>query len=877
MIIRSFALTLGVCLAAHGFAAAQGTPALGLDRTPGGVQLSLNGEAPFHTTANAVTQTRTLQVDGTEVVVALWNETADGLVTPHYGISLDGGASFAKITATSYEIGMDHGGAFDPLVGLPALFADSPLQSKTNVYFVQYHTQALDVYQDSVRALGARIHGHVTNHANLVRMSPATRDLVEQLSFVRAVVPYHVEYRMEEWILDRIGTGAIEAAMPYNIWVQDRGIGDQFAIQSKIEAIGGEVRDISERSSLVGAMLTESQLLAVAAMDQVQHIDRYSELSPDLNVVRQFSGADGLETATGFTGLGVAGESADTGVRTTHNDFQHHGGVLLHGGQAGSTSHGTNVHGIMFGDGTVNSQWRGILPDGNQIFADSDSFGWLNVNNPANRANHTAELVDPFNIYRGLFQTNSTGSNRTADYTTISANMDQIVLDNDVNIQQSQSNAGTTQSRPEAWGKNMIGVGGIKHKNTLTRNDDDWTFGGSIGPATDGRLKPDLAHFYDSVTTPSSSNNSSYSSFSGTSAATPCTTSHFGLFFQMWHNDVFNNNPSGATAFDSAPHFETAKAAMINTAIPWDFSGTGHDLSRFHQGFGAVNVDNMYDLRDKTIYRDREPLANLQTKTISVEVAPGTPRFKATMVYRDHPGVVGAAKHRINDITLKVTSPAPQVYWGNVGLDRGNESLKTQTPNDVDTVENVWITNPIAGTWTVEIIGSDINTPLPGAAAGDFSIWITGGTEGCGSSNATNYCTAGTSESGCQASVSAAGVASASAASGFTLSASSVEGNVNGQFYFGTSGQQGIPWGNGTSFRCVVPPTKRGGLMSGGGTNGACDGSFAQDMNARWTAQPAQNPGAGTVVQAQFWYRDPGNTSNQTTSFSDAIEFSVCP
>jgi hypothetical protein len=52
---------------------------------------------------------------------------------------------------------------------------------------------------------------------------------------------------------------------------------------------------------------------------------------------------------------------------------------------------------------------------------------------------------------------------------------------------------------------------------------------------------------------------------------------------------------------------------------------------------------------------------------------------------------------------------------------------------------------------------------------------------------------------------------------------------------------------------------------------------MAQDLNARWTAKPAQNPGAGALVQAQLWYRDPQSTSNQTTSLSDAIEFPVGP
>ena len=35
--------------------------------------------------------------------------------------------------------------------------------------------------------------------------------------------------------------------------------------------------------------------------------------------------------------------------------------------------------------------------------------------------------------------------------------------------------------------------------------------------------------------------------------------------------------------------------------------------------------------------------------------------------------------------------------------------------------------------------------------------------------------------------------------------------------------------------------------------------------------------GAGAVVQAQLWYRDPPNTGNQTTSRSNAFEFVVGP
>ena len=145
---------------------------------------------------------------------------------------------------------------------------------------------------------------------------------------------------------------------------------------------------------------------------------------------------------------------------------------------------------------------------------------------------------------------------------------------------------------------------------------------------------------------------------------------------------------------------------------------------------------------------------------------------------------------------------------------------------------------------------------------------------------AVPYCTAGTSASGCQAALSASGVPSASAASGFVLEALQVEGQKDGLFFFGTNGKQANPWGNGTSYQCVAPPVVRAPVMAGSGTNGACDGSFAEDLNALWCPtcpKPGKNPGTGVLVQAQLWYRDPGNTSNQTTSFSDGVEFLTCP
>jgi len=106
---------------------------------------------------------------------------------------------------------------------------------------------------------------------------------------------------------------------------------------------------------------------------------------------------------------------------------------------------------------------------------------------------------------------------------------------------------------------------------------------------------------------------------------------------------------------------------------------------------------------------------------------------------------------------------------------------------------------------------------------------------------------------------------------------SAIEGDKDGILFFGTAGRQAKPWGGGTSYQCVVPPVRRTGLQTGTGTAGLCDGSYALDFNAWMTSHPAKAPAANATVQMQCWFRDPQNTSNQTTSLSDALEFRVAP
>jgi hypothetical protein len=367
-----------------------------------------------------------------------------------------------------------------------------------------------------------------------------------------------------------------------------------------------------------------------------------------------------------------------------------------------------------------------MLPEATGIFADYDFL--------TNRYTHTAQLLQE--PYKAVYQSNSWGGSLTTAYTTISAEMDDILFINDFTLLNSQSNNGNQSSRPQAWAKNVVSIGGIRHFNTASFTDDRWQSGASVGPAADGRIKPDLAHFYDSVFTTSNSSDIGYTSgFGGTSAATPITAGHFGIFFQMWHAQAFGNETGGgATVFDSRPHMSTTKAVMINSAEQWDMTIPGTDVTRVRQGFGRADLNNLYAYRKNMLIKNEtDVLRNLESKSYSIEVASlfRLP-LKITMVYTDPMGSPGATRARLNDLSLKVTAPDGTIYWGNVGLGVGGGMWSTPggTANIVDTVENVFIERPAPGVYTIEVIASDLvadaRLETPGVIDADFALVASG-------------------------------------------------------------------------------------------------------------------------------------------------------
>ncbi|MBT8485184.1 MAG: S8 family serine peptidase [Phycisphaerales bacterium] len=647
---------------------------------------------------------RVVAVPDSPVIVRVW-EAADatGLPVPFFSVALDG-TTFSPPKATSYRIELRYH-AFDPagLVTGPPVDPELAADVDTNLYIVQYLTPPLEAYGDALRKLGAEISFFMPSNAQIVRLDPATRDAVAALPFVRWVGAMHPAYRLEEFMLDNLDAAAeVYPELKYNIMLTASALETKQDVAERITTLGGIVDRAHAGKYLLEATLTHEQLLEVARFDEVIFIDRWGEFEEDMDVVREATGANFLEAVAGYTGEGVRGEVIDTGFNTGHTDFA---GTLEAHTSIGSDSHGASTSGIVFGKGIADGSARGLLPDGTGILA-----AWSAVSTGMPRYDHTGELTQ--SPWFAVFQTASVGSPQTSAYTTVSADTDAALFDFDITHLQSQSNTGTTASRPQAWAKNIISVGGVRHNGTADTGDDSWSGTASIGPASDGRIKPDITHFNDGIRTTSCCGSTAYtSSFGGTSGATPIVAGHIGLIYQMWADGAFNNpvDPD-ASVFDNRCHMTTAKALLINSGRQYEFEGGGVDLTRVHQGWGLPDLERLYNNRFKTFIVDESTILQPFTSVgFIVVVKAGEPEFRATMTYADPPGVPGAAMHRVNDLTLRVTTPDGTVYWGNNGLLEGNFSVPGGVANVVDTVENVFIEDPTPGEWLVEVFADEIN------------------------------------------------------------------------------------------------------------------------------------------------------------------------
>jgi hypothetical protein len=143
----------------------------------------------------------------------------------------------------------------------------------------------------------------------------------------------------------------------------------------------------------------------------------------------------------------------------------------------------------------------------------------------------------------------------------------------------------------------------------------------------------------------------------------------------------------------------------------------------------------------------------------------------------------------------------------------------------------------------------------------------------------TIYCTAKLTSNGCTPSIGSTGVASATTGSGFIVNGTTFINNKNCLLFYGSAGQASAPFQGGTL--CVKTPIKRTGSTNtfGNPPPNDCSGAPQIDMNAFALTQPVGSvlQTVGTVIDCQWWGRDPGFIAPNNTQLSDGLEYVVGP
>ncbi len=579
-----------------------------------------------------------------------------------------------------------------------------------NLYIVQFFDVPTDAHREQLRAQGAEVVRFIPSRAHLVKVASHQVASIEKLPFVRFVGKLPVQFKMEEEVRTLLRRRSARSA--HFVFMVTRDI-DRPLLVKRLQDMGAQVLAPRGRGILVDAILPARRVEQAVHWDEVLWVERRTAAEYDMWTARVQGGANAIEfeaPAPGYTGRGVRGHVME-GIYAQHPDFAANdfrkAPIAIHDGSP--DGHGSNTYGQVFGSGKGNREARGLLPNAQGFYTNASDFS----SGKSSRYDLVMSLVKDQGI---MFQTASWGHARTQDYTAVSAEMDKMIFDADIPVTQSQSNAGNQDSRPQAWAKNVISVGALFHFGNIDPSDDKWNRGASIGPAKDGRIKPELCAHYDKILTTDGPNGYT-PNFGGTSGATPIVAGHVGLALQMWMNGIFGNSSRGRGVI-RLPHAMTTKALLINTARQYPFQGLTDDRTRTHQGWGFPNVKNLFDLRNKILIVDQTDLVPHKGYRRYVVTVPGeAPEFKVTLSYRDREANPASAIARINNLDLKVTAPNGTVYWGNYGLLENNYSLPGGTPNALDTVENVFIQKPIPGTWMIEVLGTEVvddinkNTP----------------------------------------------------------------------------------------------------------------------------------------------------------------------
>ena len=593
---------------------------------------------------------------------------------------------------------------------------------------VQFDSPATPSVRDRLAMAGVNLQGSLGNNTFVVGIGEAVdAAALSQVASLAGVEPLHANVKIHPMLANeaapdhaRVGKNAEgqDLVAAYLLFHQDSVL--EGSLESIVVNHGVFVRDVLE--SINGAVieLSVENVAALAAEDSVMWIEpampRMSTTNAENRVLTQANLAQAAPY--NLTGAGVNVLVYDAGTaRATHVDFS---GRLFVRDNSGLITHATHVAGTVGGDGTANASNRGMAPGVTiQSFGfEHDGSGIFLYSNPGDIEDDYTQAINEFGA---VIANNSIGSNTETngfpcaiqgDYGVTDVLIDSIVrggVSNGVPFRIVWANGNERQGSfcdvegfgdyysiaPPAGAKNHITVG------ATNANDDSMTSFSSWGPTDDGRMKPDIsapgcqAGGDGGVTSCSGSSNTGYTSLCGTSMASPTTTGCCALLLQDFRNQ-FAGLPD--------PRNSTLKVLLAHTAQ--DRGNPGPD---YQFGYGSVRIKDTIDFMRTGGFIEAE-VGHGAFVDYNVTVSPGAASLKATLAWDDAPASPLANTALVNDVDVVAIAPGggtTHLAWTLNPLNPAANALQN-APNRRDNIEQVFVSNPVSGTWTIRVTGFNV-------------------------------------------------------------------------------------------------------------------------------------------------------------------------
>ncbi|MEM6404770.1 MAG: S8 family serine peptidase, partial [Cyanobacteria bacterium P01_D01_bin.116] len=282
----------------------------------------------------------------------------------------------------------------------------------------------------------------------------------------------------------------------------------------------------------------------------------------------------GFPVYDGLSGDGITVGVDDDGIDASHPDLN------VVADRPASGSHGTHVAGILAGNGV---QSNGTDSLGN--FNGGTPFQWRGVA-PNTGLIDSGDLINSTNIFNGIQNNSLDVSNHShalapdGNYNSLNQTVDQLIRGGATSGGEivprrpkvfSAGNGGSSSQYGNQFGffaitkqvKNAVVVGNWDASDGDGNiNNDILRFDSSLGPAHDGRLKPDVVAPGTNIFSTNTSNG--YRTTSGTSMASPVVAGIHALLLEGWQNTY--STPLGTTIDDRPPLPSTLRALLIQTA-----------------------------------------------------------------------------------------------------------------------------------------------------------------------------------------------------------------------------------------------------------------------------------------------------------------------